>query len=48
MNLIKERIESQNINGLVHIKLDTFEDYRGEIWTVYSEDYCDYNFVADK
>jgi len=48
MKLIKERIESQNINGLTHIKLDTFEDYRGEIWTIYSEDYCDYSFVADK
>ena len=48
MNLIKERTESQNINGLIHIKLDTFEDDRGEIWTIYSEDYCDYKFVADK
>ena len=48
MNIIKEKIKSQKINGLVHIKLDTFRDYRGEIWTVYSEEYCDYNFVADK
>jgi dTDP-4-dehydrorhamnose 3,5-epimerase len=48
MQLIKERIKSENINGLVHMKLDIFEDYRGEIWTVYSEDYCDYKFVADK
>ena len=45
MQLIKERINSKSINGLTHIKLDTFEDHRGEIWTIYSEDYCDYKFV---
>jgi len=48
MKVIKEKIESEKIKGLTTIKLDTFQDYRGEIWTVYSEDYCDLKFVADK
>ena len=48
MNVIKEKIQSKEIDGLTQIKLDTFEDFRGEIWTVYSEEYCDYKFVADK
>ena len=48
MNLIKEKIVSDTIDGLIEIKLDTFEDYRGEIWTVFSEEFCDHKFVADK
>tara|TARA_R110000824_G_scaffold115732_4_gene266890 strand:+ start:1535 stop:2065 length:531 start_codon:yes stop_codon:yes gene_type:complete len=48
MNIIKEKIKSDNIENLISIKLDTFQDYRGEIWTVFSEEYCDYKFVADK
>ena len=42
--VIKEIIKSENIEGLSQIKLDYFYDYRGQIWTVYS----DYKFVADK
>ena len=30
------------------IKLDTFEDTRGEIWTIYSGEHTDLSFVADK
>ena len=48
MEIIKEIVKSKNINGLSQIKLDIFNDYRGEIWTVFSEEYCDYKFVADK
>ena len=48
MNVIKEKTESSNINGLYNIKLDTFEDTRGEIWTIYSGEHTDLNFVADK
>ena len=48
MNVIKEKTESSNINGLYSIKLDTFEDTRGEIWTIYSDEHTDLSFVADK
>ena len=48
MKVIKEIIKSEKIKDLVSIKLDTFQDYRGEIWTVYSEEYTDLKFVADK
>jgi dTDP-4-dehydrorhamnose 3,5-epimerase len=48
MKVIKEVIKSEKIKDLVSIKLDTFQDYRGEIWTVYSEEYTDLKFVADK
>ena len=47
-NVIREKTQSENINDLYEIKLDTFEDFRGEIWTVYSEEHTDLNFVADK
>jgi len=30
------------------IKLDTYRDFRGEIWTVYSKEHTDVKFVADK
>tara|TARA_R110000824_G_scaffold307398_6_gene494906 strand:+ start:1091 stop:1621 length:531 start_codon:yes stop_codon:yes gene_type:complete len=44
-----EKIEiSSKIDGVSKITLDTFEDFRGEIWTLYSKEYCDYSFVADK
>jgi dTDP-4-dehydrorhamnose 3,5-epimerase len=48
MEIIKERKQSRKIKGLEKIKLDTFQDYRGEIWTVYSKEYSDDSFVADK
>ena len=48
MKIIKEITKSEKIKDLLSIKLDTFQDYRGEIWTVYSEEYTDLKFVADK
>ena len=48
MNIIKNRKKSKNVEGLEVIELDTFKDFRGEIWTVYSEEYSDLKFVADK
>ena len=48
MKIIKEIKKSERIKDLLSIKLDTFQDYRGEIWTVYSEEYTDLKFVADK
>jgi len=48
MKIIKEIIKSEKIEGLTSIKLDTFQDDRGEIWTVYSEEHTDLKFVADK
>ena len=48
MNTIEEIIHSPVIDGLTVIKLDTFQDYRGEIWTVYSEEFTNLNFIADK
>ena len=48
MKIIKNIKKSKNINNLEVIELDTFQDFRGEIWTVYSKEYSDLNFVADK
>jgi dTDP-4-dehydrorhamnose 3,5-epimerase len=48
MKIVKEIKKSKKIKDLTSIKLDTFQDYRGEIWTIYSEKYTDLNFVADK
>jgi len=48
MELIQEVIYSSQIKELKQIMLDTFDDDRGEIWTIHSEEYCDYKFVADK
>jgi dTDP-4-dehydrorhamnose 3,5-epimerase len=48
VSTIKNINSETSISGLQVIELDTFQDYRGEIWTVYSEEYCDYKFVADK
>tara|TARA_R110000824_G_scaffold159802_4_gene334282 strand:- start:213 stop:767 length:555 start_codon:yes stop_codon:yes gene_type:complete len=48
VNLIKETRMSKHIDGLVCLHLDTFNDKRGEIWTVYSDEFCDNQFVQDK
>ena len=51
MNIIKRYDHSDKIHGLCKISLDTFQDFRGEIWTLYSErgdEFCDHKFVADK
>tara|TARA_R110001583_G_scaffold55222_1_gene168090 strand:+ start:12 stop:542 length:531 start_codon:yes stop_codon:yes gene_type:complete len=48
MNTIKEKINSKKIKDLTVIKLDTFEDFRGEIWTIYSRDHSDTKYVTDK
>jgi len=48
MKIIKTITGSTKIDGLKSITLDTFKDYRGEIWTVYSDEYTDLKFVADK
>ena len=48
MKIVKEITKSEKIKDLLSIKLDTFQDYRGEIWTVYSGEYTDLKFVADK
>jgi dTDP-4-dehydrorhamnose 3,5-epimerase len=48
MNIVKDKRESKEIEGLVSIKLDIFQDFRGEIWTIHSSDYTDLKFVADK
>ena len=39
MNTIEEIIHTPVIDGLTVLKLDTFQDYRGEIWTVYSDEF---------
>jgi len=48
ISTVKEINNETSILGLQVMKLDTFQDHRGEIWTVYSEDYCDDTFVSDK
>jgi len=48
MKIIKDIIHSNNILDLVEISLDTFEDDRGQIWTVYSDEFSDHQFVQDK
>ncbi len=48
MKVIKKIKYSKNINDLIEIKLDTFSDFRGEIWTLYSKEFTDINFVSDK
>jgi dTDP-4-dehydrorhamnose 3,5-epimerase len=48
MKIVKKIEYSENIEGVSKITLDTFQDFRGEIWTLYSKEYCDYEFVADK
>jgi len=48
MRIVESVTSSDLIQGMDILKLDTFQDYRGEIWTVYSEEYVDSSFVADK
>ena len=48
MQTIKNKIKSNRIKDLEVIKLDTFEDFRGEIWTIYSEEHSNLKYVADK
>ena len=48
MKIVKENVESKLIDGMRIIKLDTFQDFRGEIWTVYADEYVDDSFIADK
>ena len=48
MKTVEKVEKSRNIDGVSRIVLDTFHDDRGEIWTIHSEEYCDYKFVADK
>ena len=48
MKFIKDEIISVSIDELVQIKLDAFEDHRGEIWTIHCKDYTDLTFVEDK
>jgi len=48
MKTIKKRYTSNKIKDLFILKLDTFQDFRGEIWTIYSKEYSDLNYVTDK
>lgn len=48
MKIIEDFKESPTIQGLLNIKLDIFQDYRGEIWTIYSDEFTRYKFVQDK
>ena len=48
MKITKSIIDSEIIDGFRIIKLDTFQDFRGEIWTVNSEEYSNASYVADK
>lgn len=48
MQTIKKRYISNKIKDLFVLKLDTFQDSRGEIWTIYSKEHSDLNYVADK
>ena len=48
MNPVQKIIHSTLIDGSCKIFLDIHKDDRGEIWTTYEEDYCDYSFVSDK
>ena len=48
MKIVKQTQESKKIKDLKIITLDTFQDYRGEIWTVYSKEFADVSFMSDK
>ena len=48
MRTIKEIKSSENINGVNVIKLDTFSDLRGEIWSIYSPEHSDVEYKLDK
>tara|TARA_R100001086_G_scaffold68954_1_gene32769 strand:+ start:370 stop:900 length:531 start_codon:yes stop_codon:yes gene_type:complete len=45
---IKEKYVSSNIKDLYVLELDTFQDVRGEIWTIFSNEHSNLNYVADK
>jgi dTDP-4-dehydrorhamnose 3,5-epimerase len=48
MYFIKNIENFNNIDGLLKLNLDTFTDFRGDIWTTYTD--CDFlpKFVEDK
>ena len=48
MYFVKDVEESLSIKGMKILNLDTFTDFRGDIWTLYSD--CDFlpRFVEDK
>jgi dTDP-4-dehydrorhamnose 3,5-epimerase len=48
MKFLKKVRNSDAIEGFKVFSLDAFQDFRGEIWTVYSNDYTDVKFVSDK
>lgn len=48
MQTIKEKYVSSNIKDLYVLELDTFQDVRGEIWTIFSNEHSNLNYVADK
>ena len=48
MKTIKKKYISNKIKDLFVIKLDTFQDFRGEIWTTYTKEYSDLDYVTDK
>lgn len=41
-------LKSSQIDGLKIAEIDTFNDHRGDIWTVFSENMIDEKFVEDK
>ena len=43
-----ENITNHNIDGLLEIQLDTFNDNRGEIWSIYEDCELLPSFVEDK
>ena len=48
MYFVESIDSSEKIEGLMKLNLDTFSDFRGDIWTLYTD--CDFlpNFVEDK
>ena len=48
MQTIKKRILSKKVKDLYVLELDTFQDFRGEIWTISSKEHSNLNYVADK
>ena len=48
ISTIKKTVGSKKIAGMKITFLDTFQDERGEIWTIYSDKHTDLSFVEDK
>jgi dTDP-4-dehydrorhamnose 3,5-epimerase len=48
ISTIKKTIDSKKIAGMKITVLDTFQDERGEIWTIYSDKHTNLSFVEDK